>query len=124
MYSQLQIHLAYARIRETKRRLYENRNAIHTCGWITDLRTRDLRRRFPGGEKEASPTIKERLTKDTIKGTLMNIEGEYYSIKDNDGKEHKIHVDKSTKLDSVRPGDMVKAYVTDQGHTTILERDN
>jgi hypothetical protein len=26
-------------------------------------------------EKEASPTIKERLTKDTIKGTLMNIEG-------------------------------------------------
>ena len=75
-------------------------------------------------EKEATPTIKERLTKDTIKGTLMNIEGEYYSIKDNDGKEHKIHVDKSTKLDSVRPGDMVKAYVTDQGHTTTLQRDN
>ena len=37
-------------------------------------------------EKEATPTIKERLTKDTIKGTLMNIKGEYYSIKDNDGK--------------------------------------
>ena len=75
-------------------------------------------------EKEASPTIKERLTKDTIKGTLMNIEGEYYSIKDDDGKEHKIHVDKSTKLDAVRPGDMVKAYVTDQGHTTTLQRAN
>jgi hypothetical protein len=76
------------------------------------------------GEKEASPTIKERLTKDTIKGTLMNIEGEYYAIKDNDGKVHKIHVDKSTKLDKVMPGDMVKAYVTDQGHTTTLQRDN
>jgi exosome complex RNA-binding protein Csl4 len=75
-------------------------------------------------EKEASPTIKERLTKDTIKGTLINIKGEYYSIKDNDGKEHMIHVDKSTKLDPVRPGDMVKAYVTDQGHTTTLQRDN
>ncbi len=75
-------------------------------------------------EKEATPTIKERLTKDTIKGTLMNIKGEYYSIKDNDGKEHMIHVDKSTKLDPVRPGDMVKAYVTDQGHTTTLQRDN
>jgi hypothetical protein len=75
-------------------------------------------------EKDASPTIKERLTKDTIKGTLMNIEGEYYSIKDNDGKEHKIHVDKSTKLDKVLPGDKVKAYVTDQGHTTTLQRDN
>lgn len=75
-------------------------------------------------EKEASPTIKERLTKDTIKGTLMNIEGEFYSIKDNDGKQYRIHVDKSTKLDKVAVGDMVKAYVTDQGHTTTLQRDN
>jgi hypothetical protein len=78
----------------------------------------------PVGEKEASPTIKERLTKDTVKGTLMSIEGEYYSIKDDDGKQHRIHVDKSTKLDMVVPGDMVKAYVTDQGHTTTLQRDN
>jgi hypothetical protein len=75
-------------------------------------------------EKEASPTIKERLTKDTIKGTLMSIEGEFYSIKDNDGKQHRIHVDKSTKLDKVVAGDMVKAYVTDNGHTTTLQRDN
>jgi hypothetical protein len=74
-------------------------------------------------EKETSPTIKERLTKDTIKGTLMNIEGEYYFIKDDNGKERKIHVDRSTKLDKVMPGDMVKAYVTDQGHTTTLQRD-
>lgn len=78
----------------------------------------------PMGEKEASPTIKERLTKDTIKGTLMKIEGEYYVIKDDDGKQHRIHVDKSTKLDKVVAGDLVKAYVTDQGHTTTLQRDN
>ncbi|MGC4096693.1 MAG: hypothetical protein QM706_06215 [Nitrospira sp.] len=78
----------------------------------------------PMAEKEASPTIKERLTKDTVKGTLMNIEGEYYFIKDHDGKERKIHVDKSTKLDKVLPGDLVKAYVNDQGHTTTLQRDN
>lgn len=78
----------------------------------------------PMADKEASPTLKERLTKDTIEGTLMNVEGEYYAIKDNDGKVHKIHVDKSTKLDKVVPGDTVKAYVTDQGHTTTLQRDN
>jgi hypothetical protein len=78
----------------------------------------------PMAEKEASPTIKERLTKDTIKGTLMKIEGEYYVIKDDDGKQHRIHVDKSTKMDKVVTGDMVKAYVTDQGHTTTLQRDN
>ena len=78
----------------------------------------------PMAEKEASPTIKERLTKDTIKGTLMKIEGEYYVIKDTDGVQHKIHVDKSTKMDKVVTGDMVKAYVTDKGHTTTLQRDN
>ena len=75
-------------------------------------------------EKEASPSIKERFTKETVKGTLMNIEGEYYFIKDNDGKERKVHVDKSTKLDKVLPGDVIKAYVTDQGHVTTLQRDN
>lgn len=78
----------------------------------------------PMSEKEASPTLKERLTKDTIKGTLMRTESEYYYIKDNDGKEQMVHVDKSTKLDKVLPGDMVKAYVTDKGHTTTLERVN
>jgi hypothetical protein len=76
----------------------------------------------PMAEKEASPTIKERLTKDTIKGTLMKIEGEYYTIQDDDGKAQKIHVDKSTKLDKVVSGDKVKAFVTDQGHTTTLQR--
>jgi len=78
----------------------------------------------PMAEKEATPTIKERLTKDTIKGTLMSIQGEYYVIRDTDGVQHKIHVDKSTKLDKVVAGDKVKAYVTDQGHTTTLQRDN
>ena len=77
-----------------------------------------------GESKEALPTLKERLTRDTIKGTLMRTEGEYYYIKDNDGIEQKIHVDKSTKLEKVMPGDMVKACVNDQGHTTTLERVN
>lgn len=78
----------------------------------------------PLAEKEASPTITERFTKDTINGTLMTIKGEYYAIKDIDGKAHMIHVDKSTKLDTVKPGDLVKAYVTDQGHATTLQRAN
>ena len=77
----------------------------------------------PMSDKEAKPTLGERFTKDTIKGTLMKMDGEYYSIKDTDGKESKIHVDKSTKLDKVVVGDKVKAYVTDKGHTTTLQRD-
>jgi hypothetical protein len=76
----------------------------------------------PMTEKEASPTIKERITKDSVKGTLMKIEGEYYWIKDNDGQQTKIHVDKSTKMDKVVVGDHVKAYMTDKGHATTLQR--
>jgi len=77
----------------------------------------------PMSDKEAKPTIGERLTKDTVKGTLMSMQGEYYSIKDTDGRETKVHVDKSTKLDKVMVGDKVKAYITDKGHTTTLLRD-
>ena len=78
----------------------------------------------PISEKQASPTLKERLTTDIIQGTLRKTEGAFYYIKDNAGKEQWIHVDKSTKVDNVMPGDKVKAYVTDQGHTTTLERVN
>jgi len=78
----------------------------------------------PMSDKEAKPTLGERFTKDTIKGTLMKMDGEYYSIKDTDGKESKIHVDKSTKLDKVVVGDKVKAYITDRGHATTLQRDD
>ena len=76
----------------------------------------------PMSDKEASPTLKERITKDTVKGTLTKVDGAYYWIKDNDGKQTKIHVDKSTKLDTVKVGDMVKAYINDQGHATTLQR--
>ena len=73
--------------------------------------------------KEATPTLGERITKDTVKGTLMRVDGEYYWVKDTDGKEVKLHVDASTKLDKVVKGDRVKAYTTDEGHTTTLQRD-
>ena len=59
----------------------------------------------PMSDKEATPRLGERFTKDTIKGTLMKMDGEYYWIKDTDGKETRIHVDKSTKLDKVVVGD-------------------
>jgi len=77
----------------------------------------------PMKEKEASPTLGERITKDAIKGTLMKKAGEFYTIKDNDGMEHKVHVDKSSKMDTVAEGDKVKAYVTEKGHVTTLQRD-
>ena len=76
----------------------------------------------PMNEKEATPSIGERITKDAVKGTLMKIDGEFYQIRNTDGDLVKVHVDKSTKLDKVVEGDMVKAYVTDKGHVTTLQR--
>lgn len=76
----------------------------------------------PMKEKEAKPSMGERLTKDAVKGTLMKIDGEYYVIQNTDGEQVRVHADKSTKLDKVVEGDKVKAYVTDQGHVTTLQR--
>ena len=71
----------------------------------------------PMKEKEATPSIGERITKDAVK-----MDGEFYQIRNTDGELVKVHVDKSTKLDKVVEGDMVKAYVTDKGHVTTLQR--
>jgi hypothetical protein len=77
----------------------------------------------PMSDKEAKPTLGERITKDTVKGTLMRVDGEYYWVKDTDGKETRLHVDASTKPDKVVKGDRVKAYITDRGHATTFQRD-
>ena len=77
----------------------------------------------PMADQEPRPTLAERLTKDTVKGTLMRRDGEFYWIKDHDNKEIKLHVDTSTKIDKLLAGDQVKAYVTESGHTTTLQRD-
>jgi hypothetical protein len=90
VYPQLQIHSAYARIREHKRTLYENRNTIHACGWTIKLPASAA---GPMAKEEASPTIKERLAKDTSTDTLMRKEDEFYYIKDNDCDEvQRIHI--------------------------------
>lgn len=76
----------------------------------------------PMSQKEAKPGLKERVMKDAVKGTLMQINGEHYVIKDEDGKEVRVHVDTSTKMDKVVKGDRVKAYITEKGHATTLQR--
>jgi hypothetical protein len=43
----------------------------------------------------------------------MKTEGEYYWIKEDGGREVRVHVDISTKMDRVLRGDRVKAYITD-----------
>lgn len=77
----------------------------------------------PKTHKEVKPTLGERLTKHSVTGTLMRIEGEYFSVKDIGGRDVRLHVDQSTKLDNVAVGDKIKAYLTDEGHATTLQRE-
>ena len=74
--------------------------------------------------KDAKPTLGERITEGTIQGTLMRVEGEYFWVKDNVGRDLRLHVDQSTKLDKVAVGDKIRAYVTDELHITTLQRES
>jgi uncharacterized protein YdeI (BOF family) len=58
----------------------------------------------------------------TIKGEVLKVEGENYTIKDASGKEIRIHVDKSTKTHGpLKVGDKVEAEATPEGHATSVK---
>jgi hypothetical protein len=76
----------------------------------------------PMKDKEASPSVQERLMQDAVKGTVLTVDGNTIKIRDQDGKEVRLHIDSSTEMDKVMSGDRVKAYHTDQGHVTTLKR--
>jgi hypothetical protein len=76
----------------------------------------------PMKDKGASPSIQERLIQDAVKGTVLTVDSNTIKIRDEDGKEVKLHIDSSTEMDKVMSGDRVKAYHTDQGHVTTLKR--
>lgn len=61
----------------------------------------------------------------SIKGDLLKIEGEFYTVHDTAGHEVKLHVDKTTKLDSgFKTGDKVEAQVTDKSHVLSMNHAN
>lgn len=52
-----------------------------------------------------------------VKGDLLKIEGEFYIVKDTAGKEVRMHVDKTSKLDGTfKAGDKIEAQASDTGH--------
>jgi hypothetical protein len=53
----------------------------------------------------------------TIEGDVMRVEYAYYFIKEKDGREVRLHVDKTTQMmGQLKQGDRVGAEVTDQNH--------
>jgi hypothetical protein len=56
-----------------------------------------------------------------IKGTLTKIDGSFYMVKDDKGKEHKIHFnDKTKKEGDIKDGAMVEVDEA-QGHANSIK---
>ena len=53
----------------------------------------------------------------------MQIEGEFYTLRDAEGKEVRVHVDKGTNMDKgLRIGDIVEVQRTLPGHAVSIKR--
>lgn len=74
-------------------------------------------------KRAASPTMGERIKHDTVSGKVTDIGANHVSIKEASGETRRVHVDTATKMDHVVVGDHVKAYVTDSGHASTIQRD-
>ncbi len=56
------------------------------------------------------------------KGEVLRIEGENYFVKGKDGKEIRLHVDKTSQLDgTVKAGDKIEAQVTEKDHAVSIK---
>jgi hypothetical protein len=76
-----------------------------------------------GGQKQGAPADFPQPAFPWVKGELMQIEGEYYVIKDAEGKEVRVHVDKRTKLDGTfHVGDIVEVNRTLPGHALEVRK--
>jgi Cu/Ag efflux protein CusF len=72
--------------------------------------------------RAVSPTMSERLKQDTVTGRVNDIGARHVSIKDNVGETRRVRVDDQTKMDQVAIGDQVKAFVSEDGYASTIQR--
>lgn len=69
----------------------------------------------PKGRKGSLYTI-------TNRGDLLKIDGEFYVVKEMTGKEVRLHVDQTTKLEGAfKTGDKVEAQATEKNHAVSMK---
>jgi hypothetical protein len=57
----------------------------------------------------------------TIMGDVTRVEHAYYFVKEKDGREVRLHADKTTlMLGQLKQGDRVEAEVTEQNHALLI----
>jgi hypothetical protein len=58
----------------------------------------------------------------TIRGEVLRIEGNNYVVKGGNGKEVRLHADKTTKImEKIRPGDRIEAKMNNQYHAMLID---
>jgi len=76
-----------------------------------------------GGQQQAGPADFPQPAFPFVKGELMQIEGEFYTVRDAEGKEVRVHVDKGTKMESAfSVGDMIEVQRTLPGHAVSIKK--
>ena len=75
------------------------------------------------GEKQMSDEMKGGPSKGgkTITGEMLRVEGDNYFVKGQEGKEVRMHTDKTTLImGNIRQGDRIEANVNDQNHALLI----
>ena len=83
------------------------------------------------GEQTASAPARsapeEHVKGEVIRGKIVNIQNEFFTVKTTNGKDVRLHVDKNThrgqvnlKDEEFKEGDKIEAYVTPKGHAISI----
>ena len=73
-------------------------------------------------KRAASPTMTERFSHESVSGRVNEIGARHVSIRDDTGETRRVRVDDQTKMDQVAIGDQVKAFVSDDGYASTIQR--
>ena len=73
-------------------------------------------------KRAASPTMVERVKQDSLTGRVNDIGVRHVTIKEETGETRRVRVDDQTKMDPVAIGDQVKAFVSDDGYASTIQR--
>jgi hypothetical protein len=76
-----------------------------------------------GGQKQAGPADFPQPAFPFVKGQLVQIEGAFYTVRDAEGKEVRVNVDKSTQIDGkFQVGDLVVVRRNLQGQALSMQK--
>jgi len=76
----------------------------------------------PQGIQSTKPQP-DKILKNEVRGELLKIDGDLYTVKEMNGKEVRMQIDKETRVDrDLKPGDKVEAKVMPQGYIWSLKK--